>query len=202
MEPRKTPIQTRSRARVDLILQSAKKVLRKQGLNAFSTTAIAAQAGIPIGSIYQYFPNKKSILIAIYEEYLQSIRAVFGEFEETDFLAMPRDQALRQLFGAILTAELSDHIEDELEKAIILYPELAEIDRQHREKTATMVASLLKKMGSPWSKAKLVRLAQFVYFLNSGIWSYRAEVQPPKKELREWEMDVIVSRLERCFEAQ
>ena len=198
---RKSPTQARSRQRVALILESTRKLLREQGLTGFTTTAIAGKAGIPVSSVYQYFPDKKAILVAVYSEYLTSLREVYLEFEDPKYDAMDQKQVLDKLFRTILQAELRDHIEDALEKAIHLYPELAEVDRQHRGKTADILAALLRRLGSRWSMPKLRRLVQFVYYVNAGIWTYRAKVRPPKKERIEWEVDLLSAVVERCFDS-
>ena len=58
---RKTPGQTRSAATVDAILEAAARILETGGLAEYSTNAVARRAGVSIGSLYQYFPNKDAI---------------------------------------------------------------------------------------------------------------------------------------------
>jgi AcrR family transcriptional regulator len=60
--PRKLPTQRRSRERVDLILRSAGQLLAEKGLESLSTNAIADRAGIPIGSLYQFFSDRDQII--------------------------------------------------------------------------------------------------------------------------------------------
>ena len=57
-KPRKSPAQSRSRATVEAILDAAAHILLTQGIGAASTNRIAGKAGVSIGSLYQYFPNK------------------------------------------------------------------------------------------------------------------------------------------------
>lgn len=61
VEPRK-PRQERSRYKVELILEATLRLLEKQGLDGLTTNAVAAAAGVSIGTLYQYFPNKDAIL--------------------------------------------------------------------------------------------------------------------------------------------
>jgi AcrR family transcriptional regulator len=68
--PRKTPIQSRSRATVDAVLTAAARILEEQGLSGFNTNAVAVRAGVSIGSLYQYFPSKDAILLALMEQRL------------------------------------------------------------------------------------------------------------------------------------
>ena len=64
-KPRKTPIQARSNATVEAILEAAARILEKDGLDGYTTNAIARRAGVSIGSLYQYFPNKDAITAAL-----------------------------------------------------------------------------------------------------------------------------------------
>jgi AcrR family transcriptional regulator len=66
--PRKTPRQQRSRMSVDSIKKSALELAMTRGPRAITTEEIAARAGVNIGSLYQYFPNKDAILFALYED--------------------------------------------------------------------------------------------------------------------------------------
>jgi AcrR family transcriptional regulator len=63
--PRKQPRQSRSQSLVDAILQAAIRVLTREGARRFTTIRVADEAGISIGSLYQYFPNKEAILFKL-----------------------------------------------------------------------------------------------------------------------------------------
>jgi AcrR family transcriptional regulator len=76
---RQSPKQERSRRRYDHILQVAAQLFEAQGIEAVSTNHIAAEAGISIGSLYQFFPNKEAIIEALIERFLTEIDAVFPE---------------------------------------------------------------------------------------------------------------------------
>jgi AcrR family transcriptional regulator len=65
LSPRKIPQQGRATATRDAILQSAAIVLRQGGLTALNTNRVAEVAGISVGSLYQYYPNKASLLSAL-----------------------------------------------------------------------------------------------------------------------------------------
>src|SRR5687768_11528476 len=68
---RKSPKQGRSKVLVDAILEAATRILKKAGYNKTSTNWVAEAAGVSIGSLYQYFPNKDSIVSFLID---QSIR--------------------------------------------------------------------------------------------------------------------------------
>lgn len=64
-QPRKTARQARSRATQAAILEAAARILESGGIAALTTNEIARRAGVSIGSLYQYFPNKEAILTAL-----------------------------------------------------------------------------------------------------------------------------------------
>jgi AcrR family transcriptional regulator len=64
---RRRPSQVRSRATWDAILEAAAQVLERDGPAGFNTAAVAERAGVSIGTLYQYFPDKQAILIAAAE---------------------------------------------------------------------------------------------------------------------------------------
>src|SRR6202050_5435287 len=65
LKARKAPGQARSQETVVVILEASARILESNGLRGLNTNAIAAKAGVSIGSIYQYFPNKDSIVLAL-----------------------------------------------------------------------------------------------------------------------------------------
>jgi AcrR family transcriptional regulator len=65
LKARKEPGQARSQETVNVILEASARILESEGLRGFNTNAIAAKAGVSIGSLYQYFPNKDSIVLAL-----------------------------------------------------------------------------------------------------------------------------------------
>ena len=78
-ERRRVPLQDRSRQRVERILDAAARVFGDVGYEAATTEAIAETAGTSVGSIYQFFPNKRAIFDAIATHYHERSRAVFDE---------------------------------------------------------------------------------------------------------------------------
>ena len=66
---RRQPRQARSRDTVDVLLEAAARVFRREGWRA-TTNRIAAEAGVSVGSLYEYFPNKQALLTALAERHL------------------------------------------------------------------------------------------------------------------------------------
>jgi AcrR family transcriptional regulator len=75
---RKAPRQERSRLTVEALLDAAAQVFERHGYAAGTTNRIAERAGVSIGSLYQYFPNKDAILVALVERHLEEGAAALG----------------------------------------------------------------------------------------------------------------------------
>lgn len=121
LAPRKAPRQARSRKTRDAILRAAGTILAREGLRGLTTNHVARAAGISIGSLYQYYPNKQAIISALLTE---SRAAVLAGMEaaadgaedaapEAVICAMVRAR-LRQLFDQPALAEALERAEAEL----------------------------------------------------------------------------------------
>ena len=71
--PRKAPSQDRSRATVDVILDAAARILVKGGYASFTTNRVAEMAGVSVGSLYQYFPNKEALLGELMRRHVEEL---------------------------------------------------------------------------------------------------------------------------------
>jgi AcrR family transcriptional regulator len=69
-KPRKKPLQARSNQTVEAIFDAAIQVLLDGGLGSLTTTRVAERAGVSVGSLYQYFPNKQSLMAAVLDRHL------------------------------------------------------------------------------------------------------------------------------------
>jgi AcrR family transcriptional regulator len=74
LEPRKSPMQARSAASVDAILEATVQVLLDVGKERLTTTRVASRAGVSVGTLYQYFPNKSALLQAALKGHLGGLR--------------------------------------------------------------------------------------------------------------------------------
>ncbi|HEX7797217.1 MAG TPA: TetR/AcrR family transcriptional regulator [Vicinamibacterales bacterium] len=72
-EPRKTPVQTRAAVTVEAISEATIQILLKQGANRLTTTRVAERAGVSVGTLYQYYPNKQSLLFAVLADHLGKV---------------------------------------------------------------------------------------------------------------------------------
>ena len=76
IQPRKTPVQARAAVTVAAISEATIQVLLKQGAPRLTTTRVAERAGVSVGTLYQYYPNKQSLLFAVLADHLDHVASV------------------------------------------------------------------------------------------------------------------------------
>ena len=101
---RKEPRQARSRATVDAIVQAGARVLGDQGWAGFTTNKVAEVAGVSIGSLYQYFPDKLSLIEAVRSHHFEDVLRVIRK-------AMDREKPMRQFAEALVDGMIDAHLE-------------------------------------------------------------------------------------------
>src|SRR5262249_27015371 len=79
---RRSPAQERSRTTVAAILEAATRIFAARGYAATTTNRIAEHAGVSVGSLYEYFPSKDAILVALAEVHMAEVRRVVREATE------------------------------------------------------------------------------------------------------------------------
>ena len=88
---RRQPRQARSQERVRRILGAAEALFVADGVVGTTTNAIAARAGVPIGSLYQFFPDKAAILRSLARGYGEQLHRELADFEASEASALPLD---------------------------------------------------------------------------------------------------------------
>src|SRR5258706_15921924 len=106
-KPRKLPRQARSKATVDAIVEACARLLQGGDYAAVTTNHIAERAGVGIGTLYEFFPNKESIVAALAERRLAGLVAVVQKSVE-GALRLPDREAAGFLVRAIVEAVSSD----------------------------------------------------------------------------------------------
>jgi len=104
LSPRKQPQQERSRALVETILAAATRVLVTDGYEGATTNRIAEAAGISVGSLYQYFPNKEAIVGQLLEQHAEAMWEVFASY-----MAAYGDRPLAETVPGVIDALMTAH---------------------------------------------------------------------------------------------
>jgi len=105
--PRKYAAQDRSRATVAALVEATARILISEGFDKASTNRIAEVAGVSIGSLYQYFPSKEALVVAVAERHNREIMDVIGD-TLTRMESLPVEEAVRSLVAIAIQAHLLD----------------------------------------------------------------------------------------------
>ncbi|MFE0758638.1 TetR family transcriptional regulator [Inquilinus sp. NPDC058860] len=136
---RKQPRQARSTGLVAAILEAAVQVLAKEGAPRFTTARVAERAGVSVGSVYQYFPNKAAILFRLQsDEWRQTTALLRGILEDG---RRPPPERLRALVHAFIRSECEEAgIRGALNDAAPLYRDAPEAQEARVSGTHTVRA--------------------------------------------------------------
>jgi AcrR family transcriptional regulator len=104
---RRRPTQRRARATVEAVLDAVVRILKREGAGAVTTNRIAEVAGVSIGSLYQYFPDKRAIFVALHERHIEQIDRLV-ERTLVEHAAAPLDELMRAMVEAMVDAHTGD----------------------------------------------------------------------------------------------
>ena len=112
--PRKLPCQSRSKATFDAIVEATTQLLLREGYDRFTTARVASRAGVSIGTLYQYFPNKTALAVAVIDRSCDEFVASFANRIVGSAEATLHD-AIRRLVHETL---LTHHLEPDLHRIV------------------------------------------------------------------------------------
>lgn len=166
LQPRKRPRQARSTQTVETILDASVLVLMQSGMGGFTTTRVAERAGVSVGSLYQYFPNRESVLHAALDHHLQRVISAV-ETACRQVRGKPLLEMTREVIQAFLESKFSDPME-----AVALYGVAADgvglpIVRE-AERRAVLALSAMFETASDGGLADGQRAARLVVGVLSG----------------------------------
>jgi AcrR family transcriptional regulator len=122
LEPRKSPVQARSTASVNAILEATIQVLLHVGKERLTTTRVASRAGVSVGTLYQYFPNKSALLKAVLKRHLAQVT------DAVELVCMEqKGRTLEQMVTALINAFLDAKMRD-AKTSVALYSVSSDVD--------------------------------------------------------------------------
>ena len=137
LEPRKSPVQARSMASVEAILEATIQVLLSEGKERLTTTRVAWRAGVSVGTLYQYFPNKSALLQAALKRHLAEVSEAIDRTCREQ-----RGHTLEQMAVSLVTAFLEAKMRD-AKVSVALYSVSSDVDG----------AKIVQQMGAESNKA-------------------------------------------------
>ena len=193
---RRKPLQERARHKVKLILEAATRIIDKDGLEALTTNRIAETAGISIGTLYQYFPDKQAIIDKLGQRVLREVTTRLLNNLQEQSAATTDEQArilIRTIFGVLderprAHRDLANHA-------------LARGHHRFMDETAKMVAGVLSSSGVTGEDGQTRRLSQAEAFVLT--WSFvgviRACAAADENELPYQQIEDALLQLVRRF---
>jgi AcrR family transcriptional regulator len=203
LEPRKSPVQARSAASVDAILEATIQVLLSAGKERLTTTRVAARAGASVGTLYQYFPNKSALLQAALKRHLDEvIEAVERVCREQ------KGQTLQRMATVLITTFLNAKMRD-AKTSVALYSVSSDVDgvkmaRQMGVRSNKAIVEMLKTSREALTKDPQA-VAAVLQGAMGGVSRRLLESVTPEKEfelLREELIAMACAYLESCTQRQ
>jgi AcrR family transcriptional regulator len=166
IKPNKTATQERAKMSVDAILQATTYILKRMGHEGLTTNKIAEKAGVNIASLYQYFPNKESILFSLHKAEWEST------WDKLKGLIANEDINPKVKLHLLITSFLqSEHEEVELRLALrqsaIAFQSTAEFKR-HQELVFKTLLGFFRQFARHMPERELVFRTKFVINLITG----------------------------------
>jgi len=162
MEPR-VPVQKRSREKVDRALRAADDLLEREGLAALTLPRVADEAGVSVGALYQYLPDREAIVAALSANYYARLEARMSELVE-QLLADPVPDPVAEVVAAMVQMYRDQTATRALRAGLQGAGQLA-MARAHKSRMVEMVHTLLRGYGMPDSAVA----ARAMFFAADGI---------------------------------
>jgi AcrR family transcriptional regulator len=161
---RRIPQQQRSRQKLQLALDAADELLARGGAGALSTTRIAERAGISVGTVYQYFPDKEAIAEALARRYWAEFAALID-----DAAARADSDPVGSLLDALADGFRSRPGFRALWFGGLRTERVREVTRPTRDAVAATVTALLARHWPGSSRAQYGKVARMVVLVGDGL---------------------------------
>jgi AcrR family transcriptional regulator len=158
-------LQSRSKARVERILAVAHDCIEEGGIDALRTGDIAKRAGISIGSLYQYFPDRAAIIRALAERYnAEGLRCTAEELARAQSIrGLP--EALSRIVAGFLAMYRAEPVMRDIWSATQVDRELQAVDSADLDAHVALFDSAFRRIGPHREKQARLRLARLVAHL-------------------------------------
>ncbi len=199
LEPRKSPVQARSAASVDAILDATIQVLLRMGKERLTTTRVALRAGVSVGTLYQYFPNKSALLQAVLKRHLNEITEVLERVCREQ-----KGNTLQSMATALINAFLEAKMRD-AKTSVALYSVSSDVDgakiaHQMGVRCNNAILEMLASAREPLTKDPQL-VASMLVGAMTGVSRRLLESRAPEKEfdsLRQELVFFVSTYLEAC----
>jgi AcrR family transcriptional regulator len=194
--PRKRPIQARAQYTVEAILDAAIQVFERHGYVAGTTARIAERAGVAVGSLYQYFPNKDAILVAVALRHLEEGAAALEQLFAQSDPAEPLATLVRRFITGMLALHAQHpQLHRMLFEQVALPAAVWHAVEALEQRTAQRVAALLHARPDVQVPDPLLAAFLIVQIVESA--THRLVLHPPPGLSRDASSEELVTMLVR-----
>lgn len=196
-KPPREPVQDRSRQTVRFILEAAVQVFESQGIAGGTTARIAERAGVSVGTLYQYFPNKQAVLQALGEAHVAEAAAQIAALLAR---VAAEDWPLPALLQAVVEVAVALHAGNPVLHRLLYEEGLLTADLRTRVEAlgaelSGVVASLLERQ--PAVRAGDRRLMAWFVVETVEHFAHRLVIRPPLSDLAAGAVAELVLLLNR-----
>ncbi|MGB0669721.1 MAG: TetR/AcrR family transcriptional regulator [Porticoccaceae bacterium] len=158
--PRTQPVQQRAQRRRDQILEITAELLEEVGQDDLTTILVAKRAGISVGTLYHYFPNKYAIMYALAEQWVGEMDIALQELESEAIEALSLKRFVERCIERMRLVYINQQGLLPLVQAMYGVPELVELDLIHDELIIASMARMFERMDIASNPAELRRLGR------------------------------------------
>jgi AcrR family transcriptional regulator len=182
--PRKLPVQARSTQLVADILEAAIRVLRRDGAQRFTTIRVAEEAGVSVGSLYQYFPNKQAIIFRLQvDEWAQTGATLDALLGDT---TRPPAERLRATIRAFFHSECEEApLRIALDAAAPTYHDAPEA-HAGRQRSQRIVRAFVAAAAPNASPRQRTFAAELIFMTMTALGKQLSERDPTRPEVDTW----------------
>ena len=159
-EPRTQPVQKRAQERRNLILGVTAELLEEVGQDDLTTILVAKRAGVSVGTLYHYFPNKYAIMYALAEQWVGEMDVALQVLEAEPVESYSVKRFVESSAERMLAVYTNQQGLLPLVQAMYGVPELKELDLIHDELIITSMARMFKRMDISNKAHELGRLGR------------------------------------------
>lgn len=190
LQPRKSPVQARSTASVNAILEATIQVLLDVGKEQLTTTRVAHRAGVSVGTLYQYFPNKSALLQAALRNHLESVAEALEKVCQEE-RGSPLPQMVTRIVNTFLEAKIKD-----LKTSLALYSVSSDVDGLRIAKEAgarvnKAILSMLATAPQPLGKDPQL-VASMIQGAMGGVSRRLLESPSPEKQYQPFSEELVL----------
>jgi AcrR family transcriptional regulator len=187
MAPRRIPQQKRGQRRVARLLRAAASVIAEVGYKPATMSAIAERAGSSIGSLYQFFPNKESVVEALRAQYVKELEKLW-----TRFASDSRSLTTGELVSRLVDSLIQFAETHEAFLALLEAPPTANSPRR-REIIRTRIARMILERNPKMSRSEGFRAASVVQQIVKGLLTLYARADKTEKAAVVSEFDTVLA---------